>query len=269
MRTLIGIFRLFVYGLLCASLIPIQALIVLVTKGPIAYIIPQFFHRFNLKLFNIKVNIIGEPAARRHIVFLSNHLSYLDIEVISAVINTSFIAKDDVANWPLFGILAKLQQTVFISRDPNKAAESRALFEAALGRPMPLVLFAEGTSTNGETVLPFKSTLFDIFLNNHEKIQPVLQPMTLALTHIDGQPIGHTVARDAYAYYGDIVLAPHLWEFAKSRGAALNVVFHPPLDIKTHTDRKSLAMAAQTACAAGLEFAKHDQTSPIKEKHRA
>lgn len=252
MRTFIGVLRLFIYGLACVLLIPVQALIVAITKGPAAYIIPRFFHRFNLRLFNIKVTVIGQPAARRHITFISNHLSYLDIEVISAVIDTSFIAKDDVAHWPLFGILAKLQQTVFISRDPRQAEKGRQLFETALNRAMPLVLFAEGTSSNGEKILPFKSTLFDIFLNNQISNQTVIQPMTLALTHMDGALITAPAQRDRYAYYGDIVLAPHLWAFAKSRGAALTLTFHPPLDRGAHPDRKSLAAAAHTACTAGL-----------------
>ena len=254
MRTVSGILRLFVYGLLCVLLIPVQALIVSITKGAGAYIIPRFFHRFNLKLFNIKLEVIGAPARSRHIVFVSNHLSYLDIEVISAVIDTSFVAKADVAQWPLFGILAKLQQTVFISRDPRKREEASAAFASALHRPMPLVLFAEGTSSNGETILPFKSTLFGQLLEN----EIILQPMTLDLVEVDGKSTRDPVQRDLYAYYGDIVLAPHLWQFAKGKGAKLRITFHAPIDTATYTDRKTLAVVAHTACASGLQFAKHD-----------
>ncbi len=258
MRTLIGVFRLFVYGCVCAVLIPLQALILLATKGPAAYVIPIHFHRFNCRLFNIKVEVVGKPAADRHIIFFSNHLSYLDIEVISSVIRTSFVAKQEVADWPLFGLLGKLQQTLFISRDPKEAEASRQAFKKALNRPMPLVLFAEGTSSNGEKVLPFKSTLFDIFFSHDIENLPVLQPMTLALRSVDGRPLDDPAQRDLYAYYGDIVLAPHLWHFAKGRGAHIAVVFHPPLELAHHEGRKALATAAQTACAAGLEFAKHD-----------
>ncbi len=256
MRTLIGIFRLVIYGLACVILIPFQALILTITTGPAAYVIPRYFHRFNCRLFNMTITIKGQAVAKRRIIFVGNHLSYLDIEVLSAVIDTSFIAKEDVRRWPLFGILARLQQTVFISRDPRQAEQGKAVFEAALARPMPLVLFAEGTSSNGAQILPFKSTLFEMLL----KSDIIIQPFTLSLTGVDGRAITDDAQRDQYAYYGDIVLAPHLWEFAKSRGASLTLTFHPPLDRAAHPDRKSLAMAAQTACASGLEFAKQDPT---------
>lgn len=248
MRTLIGIARLFVYAVLCAVLIPLQALVLLVTKGPAAYIIPVWFHKTVCALFAIKIETVGRPGAKRNLVLLSNHISYLDIEVISAVLPVSFIAKNEVARWPLFGLLAKLQQTVFISRDPRQAQDGQRKLDKALARPMPLVLFAEGTSSNGESVLPFKSTLFNIFLN--KKI--ILQPLTIDLLEVDGKAITTPIQRDLYAYYDDIVLAPHLWSFAKGRGAKIRLVFHDVLDVKQYTDRKTLAHAAHTACASGL-----------------
>lgn len=254
MRTLIGIIRLFFYGLACLLLIPIQQLVVLITKGPASHIIPRAFHRFSCRLFGIKVTIKGQPAANKKIIFVGNHLSYLDIEVIGSALKTSFIAKEDVADWPLFGTLARLQQTVFISRDPKRAEESKAVFLSALERTMPLVLFAEGTSSNGSSILPFKSTLFDPLLTT----SLIIQPFTLSLTHMDGEPVREPAQRDRYAYYGDIVLAPHLWAFAKGKGAALTLTFHAPLDRTAHPDRKSLAIAAQTACAAGLEVVNNE-----------
>lgn len=254
MRPMIGIFRLFIYGLTCVLLIPVQALIVLTTKGPAAYFIPRYFHRFNCRLFNIKVTVKGQPVADKRIIFVGNHLSYLDIEVISAVIDTSFVAKEDVKGWPLFGILARLQQTVFITRDAKRAEEGKAVFRSALTRTAPLILFAEGTSGNGAQILPFKSTLFEPLLQS----DIIIQPFTLSLTHMDGKAVHDPAQRDAYAYYGDTVLAPHLWQFAKSKGAALTLTFHAPLDRAAHPDRKSLAAAAQTACAAGLELGKNE-----------
>lgn len=258
MRTLIGIFRLTVYGLACLLLIPVQQIIVLITRGPASHIIPRAFHRFSCHLYNIKVMIKGQPVADKRIIFVGNHLSYLDIEVIGSVIKGSFIAKEDVAHWPLFGTLARLQQTVFISRDPRRAEESKFAFSEALKRTMPLILFAEGTSSNGAQVLPFKSTLFELLLSSDITIQP----FTLSLTGMDGKPVHEPAQRDRYAYYGDTVLAPHLWQFAKSKGAELTLTFHEPLDRAAHPDRKSLAGAAQTACAAGLELAKNDIPQP-------
>ena len=254
MRTLIGIIRLFFYGLACLLLIPVQQLVVLITKGPVSQTIPRAFHRFSCRLFNIKVTVKGQPVADKRIIFVGNHLSYLDIEAIGSVFKGSFIAKEDVASWPLFGTLARLQQTVFITRDPKRAEESKAVFQKALTRIMPLVLFAEGTSSNGAQVLPFKSTLFQLLLTSDITIQP----FTLSLTHVDGKPVQEPAQRDRYAYYGDTVLAPHLWEFAKSKGAALTLTFHEPLDRAAHPDRKSLAIAAQTACAAGLEVVNNE-----------
>lgn len=264
MRTIIGMTRLGLYGLLCAALIPLQALVLLFTRGAGAYVIPPFYHKLVCALFGITIEVAGKPAAARHILFLSNHISYLDIEVISAVLKTSFVAKEDVAHWPLFGLLAKLQQTVFITRDPRRAETGRAAFARGLQRPMPLVLFAEGTSSNGESVLPFKSSLFDLFFDPDIKAQLTLQPLTIDLLAVDGQPVQSAAQRERYAYHGETVLAPHLWAFAKGRGARVRLVFHDPLDINAYPDRKALAAAAQTACAAGLSFAKDE--APLKPK---
>lgn len=257
MRTVIGIIRLSLYALLCITLIPVQACILLISKGPAAFLIPVYFHKIVCSLFALKVEVVGAPAADRRIVFLSNHLSYLDIEVIGSVIGGAFVAKKEVASWPLFGLLAKLQQTTFISRDPRAAEEGKSKLDFALTKPTPLVLFAEGTSSNGTQVFPFKSTLFEMLLNKNI----ILQPLTIDLIAIEGCALTDPKQRDQYAYYGDSVLAPHLWAFAKSRGARIRLVFHPPLDVKHHPDRKSLATAAHTACTSGLGLLCKSQTA--------
>lgn len=261
MRALIGFVRLFFYLLACVLFIPVQWLVLRITSGPASFIIPLWIHRYNCRLFNIRVTVRGAPAASEHIVFVGNHLSYLDIEAIGSVLEGSFIAKEDVARWPLFGTLARLQQTLFISRDPRRAEAGKTAFAQALAKPRPLILFAEGTSSNGAAVLPFKSTLFGIFFAEELPRRPVVQPFTLVLTGVDGQAVtpDNTALRDRYAYYGDTVLGPHLWEFAKGRGAELTLVFHPPLDLIHYDERKSLSVAAQSACASGLAFAKQNQ----------
>lgn len=261
MRALTGSLRLFLYALLCLVGIPLQCMVLLFTRGRGASLLPRWFHKIVCLLFHIRVEVKGTPIKDRPVIFVSNHISYLDIEAIGSVMRTSFIAKNDVADWPLFGLLAKLQQTLFISRDPRRAQAERARFVKALERPVPLVLFAEGTSSNGGSILPFKSSLFDIFLDKNIRHQPLIQPLTLSLLAVDDRPATTPAIRDHYAYYGETVLLPHLWRFAGLKGARLRLTFHEPLDPAAFEDRKALAGAAQASCARGLEFAKQDGTT--------
>ena len=96
----------------------------------------------------------GQPT-----LFLSNHVSYFDITVLGALIDGSFVAKSEVAGWPLFGMLAKLQRTVFVVRRQGQAGAQRDAVAERLTRGENLIVFPEGTSGDGTRALPFKSSL--------------------------------------------------------------------------------------------------------------
>lgn len=224
-----------------ALLIPLQMLVLLFRDNQAAMILPRLWHRGTCRLYGIKVNVTGAPPAGDQTLYVCNHISYLDITAIGSVLKCSFIAKSEVAGWPFFGLLAKLQKTAFISRNPRAARESGAKIAQRLAAGHDLVLFAEGTSSNGETVLPFRSSLFETILREADNRNIRIQPLTLRITALDGGKAVTADNRDLYAWHGAMTLPPHLWAFAKSKGAALALHFHAPVDISRFSDRKTLA----------------------------
>lgn len=258
MRGMIGAGKLFLYLALTAALIPLQWLIGLFTKGPALYAIPLFYHRLCCRLFGIRLIVEGDIARSddgRRIVFAGNHISYLDITALGSLIPASFVAKKDVARWPLFGTLAKLQNTYFISRARADAVQEREAFARRLrDNPAPLIIFPEGTSSNGSGVLPFKSMMFDIFLNK----DIMIQPFTISLIAADERNVTggaeSAFLRDYYAYHGDISLPPHLWGFAKGKGCVLKIVFDKPYATDRFDDRKALCAYTYERVTQGLDL---------------
>lgn len=244
MRSLIAVLKLFVFLIYCGIVIPVQTLTLLLYKEK-GQIPPHIFLKFVCPLFGIKYKIKGTPCLKGQTLFVGNHLSYLDIPLVGAALPISFIAKKEVAGWPLFGLLAKLQRTAFVERSRQGTIEGQDTVENRLKLLKHLVLFPEGTSSTGETILPFKSSFFAPVLTKDITVQP----FTISLLRTDQTT---PLNRDLYAWYGDMELAPHLWTFAKSRGVEICLTFGPPRSAKTYTDRKKLAQDCYKECVKGL-----------------
>lgn len=247
MKTTLAVLKLTLYMLWCMLGIPVQAVILLFTRGPASLVVPLYWHRAVCALFNIRVEIEGERVQGRQVVLASNHISYLDIEALSSVTPWSFVAKAQVASWPLFGTLARLQQTAFTSRSRFDAMKDRDTLSSMLTAGKNLIIFPEGTSSNGGTILPFRSSLLGAAYGY------AVQPVTIAILETNGRPATDDAARDLYAWYGDQTLLPHLWRFANSSGAKLRIIFHPVIEPSEVGDRKALAQLCETAVRAGLE----------------
>src|SRR5256714_15267935 len=145
----------------------------------------------------------------RPVLFPANPVSYLDITIFSSLIAGSFVAKREVAGWPLFGWLAKLQRSVFIDRQVRSTADQRDSIAGRLAAGDALILFPEGTSGDGNRVLPFKSALFSVA--DQPATGPVtVQPVSIAYTRLNSMPIGRRY-RPLFAWYGAMPMAPHLW----------------------------------------------------------
>ncbi len=218
---------------------------------------PHRYHRFLCRLFGIRLTVIGKPVQDRGVLMVANHTSYFDILVLSATACVSFVAKSEVANWPFFGLMAKLQGSVFVDRDRrSQAAEARDLIRERLQQGDALVLFPEGTSNDGNRVLPFKSALMgaaelEIDSDGRGSGSPVpIQPVSVTYVGLYGIPMGREY-RPLFAWYGDMELIPHLWEAVKTGPVDVVVQFHPPLDVKSAGGRKVLAAAAEAMVRAG------------------
>lgn len=246
MRALIAAAKIALFALWCFAVVPLQCILLLIHRGKAAYILPYFWHKGVCLIFNIKVHVHGTPKTDQQVLYVSNHLSYLDIPVIGTVLKASFVAKKDVSSWPVFGFLSKLQQTAFIERSRGAAVKERNALDSMIADGKSLIIFPEGTSTNGDSVLPFKSSLFALALKDSEK--PILiQPFSLKMDTVDKQKPDASNIVDIYSWHRDMTteLPAHLWRFAKSKGAVISLHFHPVISSESYTDRKKLALACQ------------------------
>lgn len=255
MGTLRGSIKILLFLMLVIVVIPTQGLVLLITKGPASYIIPRWWHKAVSMVFGIRYEIVGTPNQNHQTLYMSNHLSYLDISMIGGILNCSFVAKSEVAGWSLFGFLSKLQQTAFIQRKASEARSVKSQLQNRIAAGESLIIFPEGTSTSGFEVLPFKSSLFSLAMSEEAK-DVYVQPMTISLLEVDGHKPRSKDEQNIYAWplEMEMELHEHLWRFAKTKGAKLRIVFHEPLKASDFENRKVLAKTCHDNVSKGLEF---------------
>lgn len=244
MRSLIACLKLFAFFAVSLVLVPVQMAVLAIHKGKAAYIIPYYWQKCVCMIFGLKISVTGAPVKDRQVIYVSNHLSYLDIPVIGSVLKASFVAKKEVSDWPVFGFLSRLQQTAFIERTRNAAVKEADALDTMLENGKSLILFPEGTSTDGTEVVPFKSSLFSLALKNGENSQPIpVQPFALKILQVNGKEPENQDLRDLYAWHRDMKteLPEHLWRFAKSGGAHISLSFFPIIETSQQRDRKMLS----------------------------
>jgi lyso-ornithine lipid O-acyltransferase len=229
---------------------PVQWLLLGLGSG-VARTFPNRYHRVVAWLFGIHIHVIGKPVTGEGVLMVANHTSWADIIIFSAVTPLSFVAKAEVARWPFFGTLARLQRTVFIERTrPSATGEARDKIRERLLDGDTLILFPEGTSHTGNTVLPFKSALLgaaEAILKGGQHVK--VQPISVAFTGLHGLPMGRE-NRPLFAWYGDMEMVPHLWEALLAGPLDVVVQFHEPLSLD-RLDRKTLARRAQDVVQQG------------------
>ena len=241
------------FALLTLPLMPLQQLFVWFWPR-MARRFPMHYHRMVCRILGIRVQVKGLPPGIGPVLIACNHVSWLDIVVLSSLAPLSFIAKREVNGWPFFGALARLQRTVFVDRDRRHGAgHSRDEMQERLKARDILVLFAEGTSSDGHRVLPFKSALFGAA----EFGGVVVQPVTLAYSGHRNMPMTGRL-RPLYAWYGDMELPPHLWEALATGPIEVTVVCHETLTLGGEATRKNLAAHAEQLVRRGLVLALHD-----------
>ena len=231
--------RACVYVLFTLALIPVQA-VALLLRLPLSRRIPLWYHRICCRLLGIRLEVFGRRSRTKPTLFIANHTSYLDIAIYGALIPGSFVAKSEVAKWPLFGQLAKLQRSVFVDR----RVRTSHLQATALGRRLEagdsMILFPEGTSDDGNHILPFKSALLSVAEFRARGEPLTVQPVSLTYSRIDGVPIGRHL-RPFYAWYGDMDMFGHAAELLGLGRLTVTVTFHPPVTIDEFGSRKALA----------------------------
>ncbi|HEY5210847.1 MAG TPA: lysophospholipid acyltransferase family protein [Stellaceae bacterium] len=242
--------RIFLYLGLTAPLMPVQAVAVLLNLR-LARTLPRWYHRLSCRVLGIRLVFDGKPVEVDPALYVVNHTGYLDIEILGAALQASFISKADVANWPWFGWLAKLQRSVFIERTRAAAMGHRNAIVERFDQGERLILFPEGTSSDGGHVLPFKSSLFSVAEYRHNGTPLAVQPVAVAYTRLDGIPLGRSF-RPFFAWYGAMDLAPHLWTLLGMGVLTVELTFFPPVTIEQFASRKEMAAYCHRIISDGV-----------------
>jgi len=231
--------RFVIYLAFTFALMPVQ-LFALKFHRRLSIALPMFYHRFCCWIMGLHVVTHGNISTAEPSLFISNHCSYIDITVLASRIPASFVAKAEVAKWPLFGMLAKLQRTVFVERRVSRAAFHRDEMRLRLEQRENLIMFPEGASSDGNRVLPFKSALFSVAQQDLHGQELVVQPVSIAYTRLDGMPIGRML-KPYFAWYGDMEMAPHMWVLFGLGICRVELIFHAQVTLSQYETRKGLA----------------------------
>jgi 1-acyl-sn-glycerol-3-phosphate acyltransferase len=213
--------------------------------------VSRAYSRALCALLRIRIGVVGSLSRKDSVLVIANHCSWLDILVLTAVAPVVFVAKREIASWPLIGLVAKLRPTVFVDRSRRQqTADVTAAIAQRLAHGDPVVLFAEGTSSDGNRVLQFRSALFgaaeSLFLK--ERAPVLLQPVSIAYTRIQGLPIGRQ-HRPLVAWYGDMSFVAHMKEIV-CRGALDVVITFGEHFSYAGGDRKALVRSLETRVRA-------------------
>ena len=191
----------------------------------------------------IRVVIEGDVSAvrRNGAVIVANHISYLDGILLGSMFPLLYISKRQVASWPFFGLIAVLGSTIFIDREKKTKVPAYVMKVCdALRQKINVLVFAEGTSTNGEQLRPFQAIHFQAPLLSGAVVVPVV----VTYSRIDGQPL--TVHnRDAVCWYGQVPFFSHLLGVLRLRRIEARVMIYPPWKPKPQTEtytRKDLSV---------------------------
>jgi lyso-ornithine lipid O-acyltransferase len=204
------------------------------------------YYRALTKLLRVRIHVAGTPSQGRPTLVLSNHVSWLDILVLSTVCPIAFIAKKEVGGWPIVGPTARLQHTIFVDRTRrHQTSEVNDEIAKRLAEGDPVVLFAEGTSNDGNRVLPFFSALVGAVTKVDGEQEVMLQPVSIAYTRNQGIPMGRQ-HRPLAAWYGDMDFGPHFKEFVQRSAIDVIVTFATPVPFNNGANRKILTESIES-----------------------
>lgn len=243
--------RLGIFIVFTVPLMPLQA--VFVHTWPwAARRFPQWYHRKVCRIIGVKLHVDGTVVSDRPVLLISNHSSWLDIPVLSAVAPLSFVAKTEVGSWPFVSWLAKLQRSVFVDRQRRAAtAETASEIARRLSNGDAVVLFAEGTSSDGNRVLPFMSSLFGAVMpsdaarsSGSVPADTVVQTLAVVYTHHHGVPLSRE-QRPHVGWYGDMEMTSHAWQVLASGPLDVTIRVGAPVRLDGYASRKELARASE------------------------
>lgn len=202
----------------------------------------QRWSRHVLACLGLKLELEGHPRPGAKLV-VANHVSWLDILVINAVMPSRFVSKAEVKQWPVVGTMVTLAGTLYIERGrPRDAKRVLGLLAQTLREGRSAAVFPEGTTSDGRSVMPFHANLLQAAIDADVPVQPV------ALRYRDAA----RAVSPAAAYAGSTSLPQSVWGVVMAEGLAVKVRILPPERV-THSDRRALAHRLQREISEALE----------------
>lgn len=211
---------------------------------------PPLWHGAVVRALGLRIRVTGEMSERRPLLIAANHISWADIVVIGSLFDVRFIAKSEMSNWPVMGFLSKLQRTVFVERERRrKSGEQASEIATGLAAGHAMVLFPEGTTADGNFVLPFKSSLFgaaQVAIDEHTADMVYIQPLAVSYTRLHGMAMGRK-HRARFSWAGGEGLWPSLLRFLRERAVDVELRFGEPVEFTKATKRKDVAREVEAS----------------------
>lgn len=245
--------KLFLLLLGVLVVIPLGILFYYCKRQDINLRVAQYYFKYAAKVIGLQVMVKGKLLDKRPLIIISNHISYTDIIALGGLYPLIFAPKAEIADWPVIGWLSKLMGCVFIERKKQKTIENLVSLEQALSKRLPLVLFAEGTTSDSKRILPIRSSYFKIVEDSQRAPHPIaVQPALILYTRIYNLPIDLD-SRHKIAWYGNMTFLPHVLELFQLGPIEVEVHFLPEIDVSDCKTRKEIAIK----CEQILNSARH------------
>ena len=210
--------------------------------------LPRLWHRVACRMIGIRITVHGTIESNRPLLLASNHVSWKDILVLGAIADVVYIAKTEVRDWPIFGLLARLQASIFVEREQKrKVGEQTDEIARRLADGEIVVLFPEGTTSDGNRLLEIKTSLFGAAASAAAHAPGGIvhnQPVSIAYTGVHGMAMGR-FHRPLAAWPGDIELAPHLLAVMREGAVDVDVDFGERIDYGPDSNRKAVSRAVE------------------------
>ena len=247
-----SIFLIIIVSVLIILMLPIQLLINL-TNLKIKYKIPKLFLKTVSYIIGLKIrsiNLRNKNKNKYGVLYVSNHVSWMDILCLGSLLDAQFIAKKEVAEMGLFGFLAKLNHTFFIDNtNQRKSFSYNEIIQAKLLKKQNLILFPEGTTSDGNSVRSFKSSFFES--TNLPKYYPEKEndfidvcPISLCYKDKNNLPMG-IFYRRYVAWQGDYPLLRLMKIFLLSGPVSIDIIIHKSVNLSSFKNRKELSNYCQ------------------------
>ena len=251
-----GVGRALVRSFLLSGWILLGSVIYLVVRrvgGSASRRIIRVWYRGVCVASGLRLNVIGRPVDTPSTMYVANHCSYFDVPLLGSLMDGWFVAKREVAGWPVLGFLAKISPTVFIERRSGAVTRALEALVKRLHTGDSLILFPEGGTNDGTAIKPFKSALFSVAEQRDGATIVRVQPISIAYTHLGEDPITREGLQTvAWFDEGDDGVLLHLWNLLKKGGLSVTIRFHPPVTIEGFETRKSLAIHCQNQVEKGV-----------------